>query len=322
MNTSNTEWAAYDSTGKLRACFDSETEARFYIKNRGHMYGGSVRPLRPEPDLLAVLEVVFANAAESPEWIRARIGPAIAAAKDNQTRVAKEAIAEAQENIAQNLMVDNTTVKILLAEINPPTYPARPVNGGPLEQALKFPRPGRWLYEPKVNGWRALVHVPTGRMFNRKLEPLSIAGEFTKAIERLRELDIADWLDCEAFERRHGIGKGALVVLDVPVPQLTYLQRRKMIEAAVGEHYGIPNWEETLTEGDIRYAWAWEHLCDNIDGPVDITNIWTRLQEINRRLGCEFYEGLVAKRADSLYPMQLRSPDEEFAGWTKHRWAF
>lgn len=33
------------------------------------------------PDMLAALELVYANAAESPEWIRERIVPAIAKAK-------------------------------------------------------------------------------------------------------------------------------------------------------------------------------------------------------------------------------------------------
>ena len=49
--------------------------------------------------------------------------------------------------------------------MNPITYPARPINGGPLEKAR--PKHGEWFYEPKYNGWRALVHVPTGTMFNR-----------------------------------------------------------------------------------------------------------------------------------------------------------
>ncbi len=43
--------------------------------------------------------------------------------------------------------------------VQPVTYPARPINGGPLE--LAPPNPGRWCYEPKYNGWRALVHAPT-----------------------------------------------------------------------------------------------------------------------------------------------------------------
>jgi hypothetical protein len=49
---------------------------------------------------------------------------------------------------------------------------------------------------------------------------------------------------------------------------------------------------------------------------------WKDLPQLNVRFGCEFYEGLVAKRADSVYPIQLRSPDTETTGWVKHRWAF
>jgi hypothetical protein len=36
-------------------------------------------------------------------------------------------------------------------------------------------------------------------------------------------------------------------------------------------------------------------------------------------LGSPFYEGVVMKRANSPYPIQLRSDSEEFRGWVKHR---
>jgi hypothetical protein len=35
-----------------------------------------------------------------------------------------------------------------------------------------------------------------------------------------------------------------------------------------------------------------------------------------------FYEGVVAKRSQDPYPAQLRSPNQEFVGWVKHRWAY
>ena len=37
------------------------------------------------------------------------------------------------------------------------------------------------------------------------------------------------------------------------------------------------------------------------------------------RTGCDFFEGVVMKRADSIYPVQMRSATEEFRGWAKHR---
>ena len=46
---------------------------------------------------------------------------------------------------------------------------------------------------------------------------------------------------------------------------------------------------------------------------------WTTAPFINAVLGCTFYEGVVAKRCDSLYPVQLRSAEEETSAWVKHR---
>jgi hypothetical protein len=50
--------------------------------------------------------------------------------------------------------------------------------------------------------------------------------------------------------------------------------------------------------------------------------LWNELKEFNRKVGVEFYEGIVMKRADSLYPVQLRSSKEETREWVKHRWEF
>lgn len=36
---------------------------------------------------------------------------------------------------------------LTLGAVRPPTYPARPINGGRLE--LAPPKPGQWCYEPK-----------------------------------------------------------------------------------------------------------------------------------------------------------------------------
>ena len=46
---------------------------------------------------------------------------------------------------------------------------------------------------------------------------------------------------------------------------------------------------------------------------------YQRLRDANRVLRCDFFEGVVMKRADAAYPVQLRSSTEEFRGWSKHR---
>lgn len=118
----------------------------------------------------------------------------------------------------------------------PPTYPVRPHDGGPLPGAP--PKAGDWAYEPKYNGWRALVHAPTGAIWNRRGAPLTIQPQFREALAELARSD-ARWLDVEALERRHDRARGTLVVLNViglPISghsldfQRDYRERRAWLE--------------------------------------------------------------------------------------------
>jgi hypothetical protein len=199
--------------------------------------------------------------------------------------------------------------------MKPITYPARPMNGGSLEIAL--PKTGEWFYEPKYNGWRALVHIPTGTVYNRHGDLLSIKDEFAGAILLLRSTMQAEafkWVDVEALERRHNIGRGCLIMLDaIPEPafaKATYAERRGWISS--------PIWPELDLMPQKPFP--------TISRPPQIygsLTTWNDLKGINNRLGhVPFYEGMVAKRADSIYPIQLRSPDLKFPYWIKHRWAF
>ena len=115
------------------------------------------------------------------------------------------------------------------------TYPARPIQGGRLE--LAPPKRGLWYAEPKFNGWRALIHTPTGTMWNRHGALLTIVDCFRPALAALAKLAGRGfvWADCEALERRHNLGRGTLVVLDV-VPESgtpSYEERREMLESLV-----------------------------------------------------------------------------------------
>lgn len=55
------------------------------------------------------------------------------------------------------------------------------------------------------------------------------------------------------------------------------------------------------------------------DSHADALVYYQRLREANRVLRCDFFEGVVMKRAESGYPVQLRSATEECRGWCKHR---
>ena len=197
------------------------------------------------------------------------------------------------------------------------TFPARPIQGGRLE--LAPPKRGLWFAEPKLNGWRALIHTPTGTMWNRHGTLLTIADCFRPALAALAKLANRGlvWADCEALERRHYLGRGTLVVLDV-IPESgtpIYTARRALLESLLpcapvfdgNSSRPVPSGAVVLTP--TRRA----------DSHADALAFYQRLREANRVLGCDFFEGVVMKRADSPYPVQLRSATEEFRGWVKHR---
>lgn len=197
------------------------------------------------------------------------------------------------------------------------TYPARPIQGGRLE--LAPPKRGQWYAEPKLNGWRALIHTPTGTMWNRHGALLTIADCFRPALGALAKLGGRGlvWADCEALQRRHSLGRGTLVVLDV-VPESgtpDYEQRRAMLESL------LPC--DPVFNGDssrpVPCSTALLMPTQRADAQADTLAFYERLSDANRVLGCDFFEGVVMKRADAAYPIQLRSMTEQFCGWCKHR---
>jgi hypothetical protein len=194
----------------------------------------------------------------------------------------------------------------LVEHITPITYPARPMKGGRFPAIL----PGKWHFEPKVNGWRALVHTPTGAMFNRHGSRLSIADEFKPALDQLQDC-AAEWLDCEALERRHNIGKGTLIVLDVVTSAaLDYEERRRWLEGSFPLMDINPS---KLEENAVIILPSWDS--------VTASGAWDELPKHNTGNSANwFYEGLVAKRLDSRYPIQLHSPDATTTSWVKFRY--
>ncbi len=198
-----------------------------------------------------------------------------------------------------------------------PSYPARPINGGPLERAR--PKTGTWMYEPKLNGWRAIIHAPSGRMYNRHGERLSIEECFKPALDILANADVPEWLDCEALERRLQLGRGSLVIFDyLPSPKQrkdTYTDRKALL---LNRLKALPSWKPWQFGAPVQNA------LYTLEGfiPEVIDELYITLQSENRAVGASLYEGLVAKRADAPYPVQLRSASEETTHWVKHRWAF
>ncbi len=193
------------------------------------------------------------------------------------------------------------------------TYPARPIQGGRLE--LAPPKRGLWYAEPKLNGWRTLIHTPTGTMWNRHGALLTIADCFRPALAALAKLAQSGlvWADCEALERRHNLGRGTHVVPKSRTPP--YTERRALLESflpcdavfAGDTARPVPCGAVVLTPAQRGVLHA------------DALAFYQRLRDANRVLGCDFFEGVVMKRGESIYSVQLRSATEEFRGWVKHR---
>lgn len=185
--------------------------------------------------------------------------------------------------------------------------------GGNLDKpGAVIPAEGVWYYEPKFNGHRALVHVPSRTMFNRHGKPLSIQREFAAALELLAAKSWTEWLDCEVLARRADLAKGTIVVLDEVAPGC-YEDRH----AQIAEYFNYAPFDPRQWRENSVY------LTRTFKGLETGRSLWAALKDQNT-WGADsskwFYEGVVAKRADSPYPIQLQSDEKEFSGWLKYRW--
>ena len=72
------------------------------VTNQGNHFAKTSDPtaarlISSAPDLLAALELIYSNAGESPEWIRARIGPVIEKAIGESESLARKIKAKGNE---------------------------------------------------------------------------------------------------------------------------------------------------------------------------------------------------------------------------------
>jgi len=196
--------------------------------------------------------------------------------------------------------------------MTPPTFPMRPMNGGNLESKFATLPPWARAYEPKVNGWRVIVHSPSGACFNRHNEPLTIAGEFKAALAILKDSPFT-WLDCEGLSRRHHLGKGSLVVLDIiDLHWNSWAQRKRVIV----DYFKLAIIDPRIIQDN------WVYHLPTIEAEK-ANGVWQSLQAQNESVNLTgenvFWEGLVCKRLDSAYTLQLQDSKRETTNWIKHR---
>ena len=165
-----------------------------------------------------------------------------------------------------------------------------------------------WTIQPKFNGWRALVHITDGapELWNRHGERLTIADNFTAALMELcRVFPTGTWLDCEALERRGSI-TGTLVVFDV-VMDGTHSERMAWLA-----NYMTPLAWNILPASNSAV------LCGTVPA-TEARKFFTTFAKINAKRKDDALEGAVAKRKDSIYPVQLTTPHRVCNDWQKFR---
>jgi hypothetical protein len=201
---------------------------------------------------------------------------------------------------------------------NPPAmicYPPAALNGGPLDNAPE--KVGEWVWQPKVDDWRAVIHVPSRTVWNQYGKLSSITDKFSAALTALTTSG-CEWLDVGMMENRHDLMRGCIIVFDVIVPDMPLIRRygalRLMfptLPVDVAELLSI-------TGGQVRDSVYLINQWENVETHDDAMKRQGWLQTQNESIGHKFYEGLVAKRADSPYLFGNR-PKQATPDWIKHR---
>jgi ATP-dependent DNA ligase len=199
-------------------------------------------------------------------------------------------------------------------------YPPAPTNGGALQYAL--PKIGDWAWEPKVDDRRVAIHAPTQTIYNQYGE-LSIADrqpdKFKAALETLSFASYGgfEWLDCGLMEYRHDMMRGCIIVFDIMANNAALDYRRAILEATFDAFSALPLASALLAGGPVHDRVFLINQWRNGDTAVPLKLEYT-LKHENAKIGRKFYEGLVAKRTDGIYPIGTRAKQKTHL-WVKHR---
>lgn len=194
-------------------------------------------------------------------------------------------------------------------------YPPAALNGGPLDTAPD--KVGTWVWQPKVDDWRAVIHCPSRTVWNQygQLSSFSDTDKFEAALDRLMSTSFAaEWLDVGMMNNRHQLMRGCIIVFDLiekDAEQWARYARLKatfdMLPLDMAQHLGASGGcivDRVFLINEFRYK-----------SPKEV---YAFLQAQNRQIGHKFFEGLVAKKRDSLYLFGTK-PKQDCVEWIKHR---
>ena len=201
-------------------------------------------------------------------------------------------------------------------------YPPAPQNGGALELAPD--KIGDWAWQPKIDDWRGVVNVETGQVWNQygALSTVAAQGKISVALGRLQDITRAFYgggrvFDVGIMENRHDLMRGCIVVFDAMDTTAIHSERRAILERVFPV---LPLATILLHKGQVRDQVYLINEWRNATHPEMLrpTALQLLLQRENLRVGHKFYEGLVAKRRDVVYPVKS-APKQKTNLWVKHR---
>ena len=205
------------------------------------------------------------------------------------------------------------------------TYPAAPRNGGPV---FRQPLYGEWDVMPKYNEWRGLAHVPSRTVWNNNLELSTM--KIPHFWDHAKKTPF-QWLDIGMFGKRckELPLDGAIAVFDwVPVDRLTpWGMRHQLITKWFDtlDRYECPGLGQIFTPEILRVTPRRFGACDLSNGKVggdmpSLVEAFARGLKEWSKDKFDLLEGIVLKRVDSPYPVQLIGPKRKTDNWIKHRW--
>jgi len=214
-------------------------------------------------------------------------------------------------------------------------YPPAPLNGGRLESAP--PKVGEWVWQPKVDDRRVVIHAPSQTIWNQ-YGALSVGNKdkfkFQIALDVItaawKQLPYLEWFDAGLMEYRHDMMRGCIVIFDLICRPLIYTRRRELLNSAfqilpsyiskkLGDNKPIRDSVFLIPEY-VEYDDVISPSGGYFDSQISSfpLNAQEYLQAENARIGKKFYEGLVAKKIDSLYYFGVCAK-EKTPDWIKHR---
>jgi hypothetical protein len=208
-------------------------------------------------------------------------------------------------------------------------YPPAPSNGGELSE-LTPPKVGEWVWQPKVDDWRGVVDAPSGVVWSQygDLSTIALQGKIKAALAILR----AKWggstepwqrFDVGLMENRHDLMRGSIIIFDVMDSCWPHHERRAWLESKFPvlplAHIMLAGVANVRDEVFLINEWREDTISEKMfPVPLEPLALQRLLKRENDLVGHKFYEGLVAKRADALYPVATKAK-QKTAVWVKHR---